>query len=98
MCRSADALAALTLRDGSDRSASPAAHPGDAALRQSGGCIPFQPGLRLTAMSRRRNTSLVVHDQGAGAGPQTFYVANIDFAAPRHRPQPQPPRRARRAP
>ena len=81
MCTSADALAALTLPDGSNRAASPHARASDAALEQQGGCLAIPDGALVTLQTARRNTSIVTYDAGDGRGPRTFVVPNVDFAS-----------------
>ncbi len=80
MCASADALARLTLPDGSDRAASPHARPGDGASAQQGGCIAIPHGALVTLQVARRNTSIVTYDARDGRGSRTFVVPNVDFA------------------
>ena len=81
MCASADALARLPLPDGSSRSASPAARPGDLATKLQGGCIDIPLGAQLPVQEARRQTSVVVFDPNDGRGARTFIVPNIDFNA-----------------
>lgn len=88
LCASPDALAALTLPDGSSRAASPAARPADAATRRQGGCIDLAPGMRVDRRTAHRNTSLVFFDANDGRGPQPFTAPNIDFAPAETSPNP----------
>ena len=81
MCTSAEALAKLTLSDGSSRAASPHARPGDTTLEQQGGCIAIPPGAHVTLQIARRNTSIVTYDAEDGRGPRSFVVPNIDFGS-----------------
>ncbi len=76
MCVSADALAKLTLPDGSSAAAKPGAASSTSAIKRSGGCLDVVPGDRVTLVTRRTNTSVV---QGLGARQGTFLVPNIDF-------------------
>ena len=78
MCTSPGALAVLTLPDGSNRGASPRAHPDDDVTKRSGGCIDIPTGARVTVHQRRINTSIVSYDPGDGN--RTFIVPNIDFS------------------
>ena len=71
MCTSPDALARLTVPDGSSRSASPAARPGDLATKQQGGCIDIPLGALLSVQEARRQTSVVVFDPNDGSGAST---------------------------
>ena len=82
MCTSPDALAKLTLRDGSSRAASPGAHPGDKTLKEEGGCIDFAAGANVLLQAARKNTSIVSYDALDGKGRRAFVVPNIDFNAP----------------
>ncbi len=79
MCVSPDALATLTLPDGSSRAASPKARPGDAALARAGGCIDIPRGARVETTSMRKRTSLVLFDPQDGRGRRIFVAPNIDF-------------------
>ena len=79
MCTSPDALARLTLPDGSSRSASPGARPEDLATKRQGGCIDIPLGAQLPVREARRQTSIVVFDPNDGRGARTFIVPNIDF-------------------
>ena len=81
MCSSPDALAKLSLPDGSSRSASANVRPEDLTAKQSGGCVDFAPGTRVTVVTPRKNTSVVTYDVRDGRGPQEFTVPNIDFAS-----------------
>ena len=81
MCTSADALAILTLPDGSDRATSPRARPGDLATEREGGCIPIPRGARVSVQTARRNTSIVTYDAGDGRGARSFVAPNVDFGS-----------------
>ena len=81
MCSSADALAKLSLPDGSSRASSPNARPEDLTVKQSGGCVDFRPGTQVTVVTPRKNTSVVTYDAGDGHGQREFTVPNIDFAS-----------------
>jgi hypothetical protein len=79
MCESPDALARLTLPDGSSR----AAHnpsPQNLALKAEGKCLDLSDDVSLTLVTRRRNTSIVTADPRDGKGSRTFYVPNVDFS------------------
>ena len=82
MCAVADALARLTLPDGSDRAALPG-HPEARAIAQAGGCIDIQPGTVVALQTARHNTSVVLFDAGDGRGARSFIVPNVDFAVAR---------------
>ncbi len=82
MCRSADALAKLTLPDGSSRSAGSNAPLAMKAMATAGGCVDLDgSGVIVLAKDIRKNTSIVsyVDYAGGGDGPQPYYVANVDF-------------------
>ncbi|MGI4793087.1 MAG: hypothetical protein ACRYG8_03175 [Janthinobacterium lividum] len=81
MCSSPDALAKLTMPDGSSRSSSANARPEDLSAKQTGGCIEFEPGTQVTVVTSRKNTSFVTYDLGDGRGLQQFIVPNIDFSS-----------------
>lgn len=80
MCVSADALAKLTLPDGSSRSAVPRPRPEDLRTKAGGGCIDIPPRARVTVLEAFRMTSSVTFDPGDGGGRRAFTVANVDFA------------------
>lgn len=69
MCRSAEALAQLTLPDGSPR---------DLARARASFCLPLPDGARLQVRSSQRNTSVVLYDAHDGTGPRPFIIPNID--------------------
>lgn len=79
MCSSADALAKLTLPDGSSRAAGPGARPEYITTKQAGGCIDTPLGARVTVLQARQRTSVVTYDANDGRGARTFIVPNIDF-------------------
>ncbi len=81
MCSSADALAKLSLPDGSSRASSPNARQEDLTAKQSGGCIDFATGTQVTVVTTRKNTSVVTYNAGNGQGQREFIVPNIDFAS-----------------
>jgi hypothetical protein len=80
MCTSATALGALTLPNGSSRTSGSHERPGDATLKQQGGCIDIPLGARVLVQARRRNTTIVMFDSGNGHGSQTYVTPNIDYA------------------
>lgn len=80
MCMSADALAKLSLPDGSSRGAvpNPSAAIGD--LYRQGNCNDYPAGHIVILVKARRNTSIVRSDTLTGDGVMgTEFVANIDF-------------------
>ncbi len=81
MCVEPEALAKLTLPNGSSRSYGPNARPEDLATKASGGCIDIPPGATVTVLTARTNTSIAAYDANDGRGERTFVVPNIDFAA-----------------
>lgn len=83
MCVSSDALAKLTLPDGSSRAARPNSSPTDLALKKDGGCIDITIGMRVSVKSARQNTSSVTYVM-AGKSAQTYIVPNIDFQPVQH--------------
>ena len=78
-CASASALAALTLPDGSSRSARPKARPQYVAIASRGGCVPLRLGVQMTTTAIRRLTDIVAYDAGDGRGVRPFYVPRIDL-------------------
>lgn len=88
MCVSADALAKLTLPDGSSRSERPGATADDKAVAAAGGCHPFEPGTEVHLVHMRRQTSIVIADIAGGPGPSSYFVANVDFTVA-HGPEPE---------
>ena len=79
MCISADALAKLTLPDGSSRSAAPRPRPEDLRTKAEGGCIDIPQRARVTVLQGHRLTSSVAFDPGDGGGRRTFTAPNVDF-------------------
>jgi len=82
MCASAEALARLTLRDGSSRSKAPGATAEDKRIAQEGGCIDFEKGTVVRTTAIRTNTSIVMFDPGqfnVELEERQFYVPNVDF-------------------
>lgn len=75
MCVSPDALAKLTLPDGSSRTARPNPSAADIATKLSGHCIDIRIGMHVTATVSHANTSVVLADGKT----QPFIVPNIDF-------------------
>ncbi len=78
-CASASALAALTLPDGSSRSARPGARPKYLAIAARGGCVPLRLGVQITTMAIRKLTDIVAYDADDGRGLRPFYVPRIDL-------------------
>ena len=82
MCMSADALAKLTLPDGSSRAALPRPRPEDLRTKAEGGCVDLHPGgSRVTVVESYRLTSKVTADPGDGGGTRAFTIPNVDFAS-----------------
>ncbi len=78
MCKSAAALAKLTLPDGSSRAELENPRPQDTAIEMAGGCVEIMSGMTVTLLTARKNTSIVLYKEGSG--PTAQYVApNIDF-------------------
>jgi hypothetical protein len=80
MCSSPDALARLTMHDGSSRTASARARPEDFDVKRQGGCIDIALGAHVILQEARRQTSIVLFDAEDGRGPRSYIVPNIDFA------------------
>lgn len=78
-CTSASALAALTLPDGSSRSARPRAKPTYVAIANRCGCVPLTLGVEMTTTAIRKLTDIVAYDPGDGRGMQAFYIPRIDL-------------------
>jgi hypothetical protein len=78
-CISAQALAKLTLPDGSSRASAPDAKLSDIRIKDSGGCADLKIGDVFTLLSARRQTS-IVKPRSLPDSP-VYYVANIDFIA-----------------
>ena len=74
---SADALAKLTLPDGSSKTDRPSPSSSDLAARRDGGCTDIKIGARVSIASAKRNTSVVTY--AANGHSQTYIVPNIDF-------------------
>jgi hypothetical protein len=98
MCEGAEALAQLTLPDGSSRSARPDARPQDLAAKRDGNCLDIPHGLLLPVVTARKNTSIVTYDPQDGRGARAFLVPNIDFAPAAADPLPAPAPAPRTAP
>ena len=79
MCSSAEALAKLTLPNGSSRAALPRPRPEDLRIKTEGGCLDLHPGSRVTVVEAYHLTSKVTSDPGDGGGARVFIVPNIDF-------------------
>ncbi len=89
MCVSPEALARLSLPDGSSRTARPDAPSSLVAVARAGGCAEFPGGNVVILQTARKNTSIVRSDTLTGDGVlDTFYVANIDYAP--YTPPPDP--------
>ncbi|PQV53059.1 hypothetical protein [Paraburkholderia sp. BL21I4N1] len=80
MCVSAQALAQLTLPGGESRSHGASATPEQLAQAQAGGCIDIQPGVTVTVLTARKNTSVVSYQRPGSTTVETFVVPNIDFS------------------
>ena len=81
MCASADALAKLTLPDGSSRTAAPNPSPAMQAIADEGNCNEFSKGFVVVLQTARKNTSIVGARLYYGNGLDTMIVPNVDFAA-----------------
>ena len=80
MCSSPEALAKLSLPDGSSRTAGSDAPPSVVAIARAGGCTDFPAGNIVMLQTARKNTSIVRSDTLTGDGVlDSFYVANIDY-------------------
>ena len=77
-CVSADALAALTLPDGSSRSAQPSAETRYISVASQGGCIPLALGVQMMTTAIKRQTDIVSFDPGDGLGARSFWIPKID--------------------
>lgn len=78
MCVSPDALATLTLPDGSSKTAKPNPLAADLNTKRDGQCIDIKIGSHVTVSVTHANTSI-----GSAAGPDgrlhTYVIPNIDF-------------------
>jgi hypothetical protein len=79
MCTSADALAKLTLPDGSSRSDKPGASPDIKRIAKSGDCVQIFEGTVVVATQVRKNTIIIRYNPRDEAGTRSFFVPNIDF-------------------
>ncbi len=80
MCMSADALAKLSLPDGSSRGAGPNPSSAIGDIYRQGNCNDYPAGHIVILVKARRNTSIVRSDTLTGDGVMgTEFVANIDF-------------------
>ena len=81
MCTSADALAKLSLPDGSSRTAASNVLPAVEAIARAGNCVDFPVGNVVMLLNHRNNTSVVRSDTLSGDGVlDTFIIPNIDYA------------------
>ncbi|WGS48720.1 hypothetical protein LFL96_13115 [Paraburkholderia sp. D15] len=80
MCVSPQALAQLTLPNGESRSHGASATPEQLAQAQAGGCIDIQPGITVSVVSARKNTSVVTYQRPGATARDTFVIPNIDFS------------------
>ena len=80
MCVSPEALAKLTLPDGSSKAARQNPSPTDIATKRDGQCIDIKLGTHVTVSASRANTSIVT------TGGRTYVVPNIDFQSPQAPP------------
>lgn len=89
MCTSPDALAKLTLPDGSSRTTAAHVSPATQAIAQAGGCTDFGAGHVVILLTARKNTDIVRGDTMSGDGVLgNFVVPSIDFGpyTPPHGP------------
>ncbi len=87
MCVSADALAKLSLPDGSSRTAAPNVSPAIQVIARDGNCVDFPASNVVILLTARKNTSIVRSDSLSGDGVlETYIIPNIDYApyAPPH--------------
>ncbi len=83
MCESGDALAKLTLPNGSSKlNQSGLALPEDISLGNQGRCVNAPLHIRVNLVSARKQTSIVTFDNDDSRGPVTYYVANKVFQPP----------------
>ena len=80
MCRHADALARLTLPDGSSRASRAGVGAAVLAVKSAGGCVDLIEGDQGVVVQAHRNTSIVQFAGRAGAAAGTYLIANVDFA------------------
>ena len=81
MCTSPDALAKLSLPDGSSRTAAANVAPAVQAIARAGNCVDFPVGNVVLLLTHRNNTSVVRSDTLSGDGVlDTFIIPNIDYA------------------
>ena len=79
MCTSAEALAKLTLPDGSSRSALRGASPEYKRVAKAGGCVAIGKNIVVDTEAIRKNTSIVTYHPFDSIEEGRFYVPNIDF-------------------
>ena len=80
-CSSADALAKLTLPDGSSRSERPNAPQFYRQIADQGGCIALKLNESMIAVEIRNRTDIVLFDPADGKGKRDFYIAKMNVAA-----------------
>ncbi len=81
MCTSPDALAKLSLPDGSSRTAAPNVPPAVEAIARAGNCVDFPAGNVVMLLTHHNNTSVVRSDTLSGDGVlDTYTIPNIDYA------------------
>ena len=90
ICTSPEALAKLTLPDGSSRAAATNRSPSPAAeaIARAGQCFDFSRGKIVILVTARHNTSIVRADPSGDGVLVDAVIPNIDFAphVPRHDP------------
>lgn len=80
-CASLEALAVLTLPDGSSRVGSPRERRNDADLKRRGGCVDIPQGATVIVQRAWQHTARVTWDPGDGGLPQILTMPTIDFDA-----------------
>ncbi len=76
-CTSADALATLTLPDGSSRSSALGTPSRYAIIASQGGCVPLSLGVRMETTAIKHRTDVVSWDPD-GQGVRSFWIPKID--------------------
>ncbi len=78
-CRSAAALAALTMHGGDSRTHRADPSPSDLQTAREGGCRDLVPGQRLSVLRAFRNTAIVIADRQRDGGYGVLVVPSIDL-------------------